>query len=158
MRMILSLTATLVLFVVLDSVSVAQAQETSLSAQTILAHMDSVLNAPKDQIYGMELVLIEEDGTERGRMLKMWQKGSEMRLVKFLEPAEVRNVGFLSLPDDVMYIYLPAFKRVRRIAAHVKTRDSPVLISVTTIWGRSSTPRITRRVSKRRPERVMCCY
>ncbi len=122
MRITVSLTATLVLFVVLDSVPVAQAQETALSAQTILAHTDSVLNAPKDQIYGMELVLIEEDGTERGRMLKMWQKGSEMRLAKFLEPAEVRNVGFLSLPDDVMYIYLPAFKRVRRIAAHVRNQ------------------------------------
>ncbi|OPX25914.1 MAG: hypothetical protein B1H06_06795 [Candidatus Cloacimonas sp. 4484_143] len=29
-------------------------------------------------------------------------------------------MSFLSLPDDVQYLYLPAFHKVRRIASHVK--------------------------------------
>lgn len=43
-----------------------------------------------------------------------------MSISKFLSPADQKGIGFLSLPDDVMYIYLPAFKKTRRIASHIK--------------------------------------
>ena len=92
------------------------------AAQAVLVRVDSVLNAPKDQTQQVELTLIEKDGTERSRTLSMWQKGDETRTVKFLAPADVRNIAFLSLPGDVMYLYLPAFKKVRRIASHVKNQ------------------------------------
>ena len=92
------------------------------AAQAVLVRVDSVLNAPKDQTQQVELTLIEKDGTERSRTLSMWQKGDETRTVKFLAPADVRNIAFLSLPEDVMYLYLPAFKKVRRIASHVKNQ------------------------------------
>jgi outer membrane lipoprotein-sorting protein len=101
---------------------VAGAQETSPSPQETLERVDAVLNAPKDQTQEMELLLIDKGGSERERVLIMWQKGDDTRTVKFLSPADVRNIGFLSLPDDVMYLYLPAFKKVRRIAAHVKNQ------------------------------------
>jgi outer membrane lipoprotein-sorting protein len=39
------------------------------------------------------------------------------RLMKFLSPADVRDVGFLVLGGDTMYIYLPEFHRTRRIAS-----------------------------------------
>jgi outer membrane lipoprotein-sorting protein len=111
------------LFISLQTlVPIAMCQETSPTPQKILEHMDEVVNAPKDQMQNMELQLINKNGSERERSLKMWQKGDDMRTVKFLAPADVRNIGFLSLPDDVMYLYLPAFKKVRRIAAHVKNQ------------------------------------
>ncbi|HAX61824.1 MAG TPA: outer membrane lipoprotein-sorting protein, partial [Elusimicrobia bacterium] len=37
-----------------------------------------------------------------------------------LSPASQKDIAFLSLPDDITYLYLPAFKKVRRIASHVK--------------------------------------
>jgi outer membrane lipoprotein-sorting protein len=111
------------LLVALQTVApMAWGKEVSPAPQEILERVDAVLNAPKDQTQYMELRLIDKNGSERERSLKMWQKGDEMRTVKFLEPADVRNIGFLSLPDDVMYLYLPAFKKVRRIAAHVKNQ------------------------------------
>ena len=100
----------------------ANAQSTALDPQSVLANVDSVQNAPRDQIQIMELTLIDNKGMEKGRSLKMWQKGSDFRVAKFLEPADVKNIGFLSLPDDVMYLYMPAFSKVRRIAAHVKNQ------------------------------------
>jgi len=102
---------------------VAAAQEvTAIAPQDILMRVDGVLNAPQDQTQDVELTLIERDGTRRSRTLKMWQKGDDTRVVKFLTPADVRNIAFLALPDDVMYVYLPAFKKVRRIASHVKNQ------------------------------------
>ena len=102
--------------------SVALADGPPLAPQEILERVDAVQNAPQDQTQEMELLLIDKNGSERTRTLKMWQKGDETRTVKFLAPADVRNIGFLTLPDDVMYLYLPAFKKVRRLAAHVKNQ------------------------------------
>jgi outer membrane lipoprotein-sorting protein len=110
------------LVTILGLCTIAGAQEVSLSAQETLERVDAVLNAPKDQTQEMELLLIDKGGSERERVLTMWQKGDDTRTAKFLSPADVRNIGFLSLPDDVMYLYLPAFKKVRRIAAHVKNQ------------------------------------
>jgi hypothetical protein len=38
-------------------------------------------------------------------------------------PASEAGIAFLSLPDDLMYLYMPAFGRERRIASHVKNQS-----------------------------------
>ncbi len=91
-----------------------------LTALEILEKSDSVVNAPKDQEIILGMILIDNKGKEKIRQAKMLQKGSEKRMFKFLLPADVKGLAFLDLPDDVMYLYLPAFKKIRRIATHVK--------------------------------------
>jgi len=92
------------------------------SAEQILKKFESVINAPKDQDLKAKLVLIDSKGNEKERTITMLQKGDNKRLVRFLAPADQRGIGFLGLPNDVQYIYLPAFKKVRRIASHVKNQ------------------------------------
>ncbi|GMR12150.1 MAG: outer membrane lipoprotein-sorting protein [Gemmatimonadota bacterium] len=94
----------------------AQAQDGS----TLLARVDSVLTAPRDQSAVERMTLIDRDGSTKERELRFYQKGSEKRLVRFVKPADVRGVAFLRLADDRMYLYLPAFRRVRRIASSIK--------------------------------------
>lgn len=89
-------------------------------AAEIIKKMDAVMNAPKDQEKLLKVLLIDKKGKEKSREMSLSQKGSEKRIVKFLSPADQRGIGFLSLPNDMMYLYLPAFKKVRRIASHVK--------------------------------------
>jgi len=96
------------------------AQEKSLTGGQILEKVDDVINAPKDQDLRIKLILIDKKGKEKIREMSMLQKGSDKRMVKFLSPADQRGIAFLSLPGDIMYLYLPAFKKVRRIASHVK--------------------------------------
>lgn len=91
-----------------------------LTAEQILAKVDAVVNAPKDQSMTMKLVLVDKGGGEKEREIVMKQKGSEKRLARFTAPADQKGIGFLSLPDGLMYIYLPAFKKTRRIAGHIK--------------------------------------
>jgi outer membrane lipoprotein-sorting protein len=86
----------------------------------ILTQVDATVNAPRDQSMDMKLILIDKSGTEKVRELTMLQKGSDKRMGKFLSPADQKGIGFLSLPAGVMYIYLPAFNKTRRIASHVK--------------------------------------
>jgi len=96
------------------------AEDTQLTATQILEKVDDVINAPKDQDIKIKLILIDKNGKESMREMSMLQKGSDKRLVKFLSPADQRGIAFLSLPNDVMYLYLPAFKKTRRIASHIK--------------------------------------
>ncbi len=89
-------------------------------AAAVLKGMDDVLNAPKDQNVMLKVILKDKAGKESVREMNMLQMGMDKRLVKFLSPADQKGIGFLSLPNDEMYLYLPAFKKTRRIATSVK--------------------------------------
>ncbi|MCK4732545.1 MAG: outer membrane lipoprotein-sorting protein [Methanophagales archaeon] len=89
----------------------------------ILKKAEDAMNAPKDRTATMKLTLVDKDGDSKVREIKMWQLGKENRLIKFLSPADVKGVGFLVLSDNEMYLYMPAFKKIRRIASHVKNES-----------------------------------
>jgi len=96
----------------------------ALDADQILAKADSVISAPKDGVSKAVMILVDKDGSRKERRLKIWtrffQDKDDWSVTKFLYPPEVRDLGFLSLADDKMYLYLPAFDRVRRIASHAR--------------------------------------
>ncbi|MBF0442578.1 MAG: outer membrane lipoprotein-sorting protein [Oligoflexales bacterium] len=94
--------------------------ESKLSANQILSKVDDTVNAPRDQEIKATITLVDRDGKEKQRQLVITQKGSDRRMAKFLSPADQKGIAFLSLPDDVTYLYLPAFGKTRRIASHVK--------------------------------------
>ncbi len=95
----------------------------NLSAQQILQNVDKNLNAPNDQEISIKMILMDKKGNEKVREAKIWQKGNEKRMLKFLSPADIKGLAFLNLPDDIMYLYLPAFKKIRKIASHVKNTN-----------------------------------
>ena len=92
----------------------------NLSAPEILERVDRRINAPEDQEMEATLILIDEKGNERTRVVQMYQKGDDRRLARFTEPADQRGIAMLSLPGGNIYVYLPAYKKVKRIASHVK--------------------------------------
>lgn len=102
------------------AISVA-AQE--LSALDIVKKSDATVNAPKDQYLDSKMILINKNGDQKVRKTVMYQKGDEKRLIRFLSPADQKGIGFLSLPNDINYLYLPAFHKVRKIASHVKNQS-----------------------------------
>ena len=99
-------------------ISAANAQ----TADEILKKTDDVMYAPKDQKASVKIILTDKKGNQQERQANYIQKGSEMRLFKFTAPASQYGIAFLSLPDDVMYLYLPANEKERRIASHIKNQ------------------------------------
>jgi len=95
----------------------------ALQAMDIVKKGDQVVNAPQDAYILSTMVLIDKDGHKSERKSEMYQKGTEKRLVRFLSPADQKGISFLALPDDVMYLYLPAFHKIRQIASHVKNQN-----------------------------------
>ncbi|MEO0261079.1 MAG: outer membrane lipoprotein-sorting protein [candidate division WOR-3 bacterium] len=91
-----------------------------LTGNDILKKVEDNYNAPCDRIGEIKMVLVESEGNQKEREMKIWMKGKYKKLFVFKSPAEVKGVGFLVLSDDELYLYLPAFKKIRRIASHVK--------------------------------------
>ncbi len=112
--------AKLVLLVILILCISGFSQDTKLTSLQILEKVDETVNAPKDKDAKIKLTIVDRKGRKEEREMVMLQKGSNKRLVKFTSPAEYKGIGFLSLPKEVMYLYLPAFGKTRRIASHVK--------------------------------------
>ena len=79
---------------------------------------------PKTMTAEMTMNLIDKKDNTRSRKTKTIRIGEEKMLMWFLSPADVRGVSFLRKSyddsDDDMWIYLPAFGKVRRIASHAK--------------------------------------
>ena len=91
-----------------------------LSAAEILERVDRTISEPEDQEMEATLTLIDDKGNERTRVIEMYQKGADRRLARFTEPADQRGIAVLSLPGGNIYVYLPAYRKVKRIASHVK--------------------------------------
>ena len=92
------------------------------SANEVLQEVDKVLYSAKDQQNKVTIQLIDKNGKESTRTADVIQKGNDMRLFRFTAPTSQAGIAFLSLPKDVMYIYMPAFGKERRIASHVKNQ------------------------------------
>ena len=92
-------------------------------ANTILEKMDQVLYAPADMTGTHTIILIDKNGKEETREANILQKGSDKRILRFTSPASQAGIAVLALPDDVMYMYLPAFGKERRIAGSVKNQN-----------------------------------
>lgn len=86
------------------------------------------------KIEGLESIstlrIYDQRGRERIRKTLMISKDDgkiEKRVIRFLEPADVKGTGFLIFDykdkDDDMWIYLPAIKKSRRIVSSDKGKN-----------------------------------
>ena len=81
---------------------------------------------PKDMKATLEMQLINKKGHTRLSSLRSFTKnGGEKQIAWFLSPADDKGIGFLKLEhddkDDEMRLWLPAFKRIRRISSKKKS-------------------------------------
>lgn len=88
-----------------------------LSGDEILKKEDE--NSPDSEIMISEMTIVHKSGAKRVRKIKAWMKGDDYTLVRFLTPANVKGTGFLSVKDND-WLYLPALRKVRRIATKEK--------------------------------------
>jgi outer membrane lipoprotein-sorting protein len=79
----------------------------------------------------ISLTITEKGGSVRNRTISMLSKsypgGTEKRLIRFTEPADIRGTSMLVIDNkdiaDEMWIYLPALKKTRRIVSSEKGKS-----------------------------------
>lgn len=83
-----------------------------------------------NSISQMEMILIDKRNNRRVRKIKIFTKYfgvDRYRLMFFLQPADVKDTGFLTYDyddpekDDDQWLYLPALQKTKRIAASDKS-------------------------------------
>jgi len=95
-------------------------------AYTIMKKVDNS-KQPKDIKSELTMILINKQNKKRIRTIKSYKKGDEKQLIYFLKPADVKGVSFLRIKisknNDKMFLYLPAFKKTRRITGSQKNQS-----------------------------------
>jgi outer membrane lipoprotein-sorting protein len=89
---------------------------TSQDARTILENMDKIIFSPKDKQGKVTIILTDKEGKEKVREAMMLQKGPDKKLYRYTKPESQAGIATLSLPDDVMWLYMPAFGKPKRIS------------------------------------------
>lgn len=89
-------------------------------AQAMLEAGDKLMNHYPTQLWTFKMTV--KSGSSEGKTLrfKVWQKGGKQRLVRFLDPGEVKGMSILTSGASVMYVYSPQTDNVRRVASHAK--------------------------------------
>lgn len=82
-----------------------------------LAAVDAALNKYQTLSLGLAVATVEPGKPERKVTLDLKLKG-EKRFAELTAPGDVKGTKLLVLAADQIYAYLPAFGKVRRIAAH----------------------------------------
>ncbi len=100
----------------------------ALSYQEVAQKSEDAMSGFQDSISNMEMTLINANGQKKVRTMKMKVlegKDEDKSLMEFLTPADVRGTKFLNYEhvdkDDDQWLYLPALKRVKRIASKNKS-------------------------------------
>jgi len=94
----------------------------SQDAKTILKNMDNLMNAPQDKQATVKITLTDKNGKEKVREAIMKQKGSDRKLYRYTKPGSQEGIATLSLPDNVMWLYLPAFGKPQKISLLTKSQ------------------------------------
>jgi len=100
----------------------------AMSNHDVAQKNDDVTSGFKDSKSDMTMTLINANGQERKRkmnMIVLEKDGGDKSLMTFLSPADVKGTKFLNYEhvkkDDDQWLYLPALKRVKRIASKNKS-------------------------------------
>lgn len=119
----------------------------SQTATELLDKMDNIMFSPKDKQADVRMTLINKSGKEKVREAVMLQKGSDKKLFKYTAPENQAGIGTLSLPDGVMWLYLPAFGKPKKISLLAKSQafsgsDFSYEDMATTPYAERFTPRL----------------
>jgi len=82
---------------------------------------------PEDMRSEMSMDLINKRGETRHRGVRVFRQGDEKQIMWFLDPADVKGSSFLRIEHEDgssdMWLYLPAFDKIRRIVASAKKEN-----------------------------------
>jgi hypothetical protein len=83
----------------------------------LLAQVDQALDRAPAHVLEYRAVIGKPNSGERAATLAVQLKAGKW-LIEFTAPEDMKGVKLLALSPTELYVYLPAFGKVRRIAAH----------------------------------------
>ena len=93
------------------------------NAEQLLKNMDDLMGAPKDKQAIVEIAITKKSDKEKIREAVMMQKGTDKKLYRYTKPENQAGIATLSLPDDIMWLYMPAFGKPKKISLLAKSQS-----------------------------------
>jgi outer membrane lipoprotein-sorting protein len=127
--LIINLNRHFIIFICLILVSPCLGWADDLQARQIMEQVDA-RDDGDNQVSDMEMILIDKNEKKRVRKIRAFSKDKgddTLRLMFFIEPADVEDTAFLTYDydqsdkDDDQWIYLPALRKTKRIATSDKS-------------------------------------
>jgi len=87
-----------------------------------LVALDDAVTRAKDQYNKYECVTQEPSGEQSRLTFEVNNKGADWRRIEILSPADAKGTRVLIRSLTQIYVYLPAHKKVRRVASHIRSR------------------------------------
>jgi len=109
-------------FIVLALFTAVVTEAASQDAAEILNKMDQIGFSPKDKQGKVTIILKDKTGKEKIREAMMYQKGPDKKLYRYTKPESQAGIATLTLPNSVMWLYMPAFGKPKKIS--MLTKDS----------------------------------
>ncbi len=88
------------------------------SGDAILERMDQAMTRGTDYTFRYEATT-QDPGRKARTMAFSVELMGDRRLVQFEAPGDVKGTRVLVLERNQMYVYVPAYRKVRRVASHV---------------------------------------
>ncbi len=92
------------------------------NAEVLLQKMDDLIAAPKDRIATVEMTVTNKKDDSKVREAILKQKGTDRKLYRYTKPEKKAGIASLSLPDDVMWLYMPSFGKAIKISLLSKSQ------------------------------------
>lgn len=92
------------------------------NADSLLKFMDDLMSAPKDKTANVQMTLTDKSGEVKTREAILKQKGKDKKIYRYTKPESQAGVCTLSLPGDVMWLYMPAFDEPVKITLLSKSQ------------------------------------
>ena len=92
------------------------------SAASILRSMDELMSAAKDKTAKVKMVLTDKSGKEKIREAEMKQKGQHKKLYRYTKPEKQAGTATLSLPDDIIWYFMPALNKAIKVTLLSKSQ------------------------------------
>lgn len=93
------------------------------TAEELLQKMDALMSAPKDREATMLMVLTDKKGEVKEREALIQQKGTDKKFIQYTKPEKQVGTCTLTLPGDVMWMFMPAFDEPIKITLLAKSQS-----------------------------------
>lgn len=88
----------------------------------LLKKMDNVIFGPKDKQATVKIIVKNNSKDDKVREALLLQKGADKKIYKYTQPESQKGVATLSLPGDIMWLYMPAYEKPKKISLLAKSQ------------------------------------
>lgn len=88
----------------------------------VLAELDRRAKVFGDQQYTAQMAIYKGGDLKKTLEFNMVMKGLTKQFIIFTAPGDAAGMKVLMQDKDTLYVYMPEFKKVRRVAAHVQNQ------------------------------------